>query len=379
MRVRAGVALTLFLSLAASQAGLLVLSPVLADVATDFDVSTAAAGQLRTVSGITAGLVALGTGLVSTRIGLRDLLATGLSVLGLGSAVSAIAPDLEVLAAAQILIGAGVGIAYTAGVAAAAEWSSPNERSRTLSLALLGPPLAWVVGMPLSGLVGGVSWRLAWLVVPLGMSLVAFVAVVLRCPTAPASARADVRTVVAEPGVTRWSLGELCAYSAWTGTLVFAGALFVDSYDLSVLTTGVILGLAALIYVPGNLIVRRWVDAHARALLVGLALAAAATVAVFGAWRTSAWESLILLSILSFVAGGRTLAGSARGLDLAPEMRLGVTGVRTAALQFGYFVGGLVGGLALAGGGFQALGFAFAGLFVCATIPHLLPGAASVR
>jgi DHA1 family inner membrane transport protein len=379
MRVRAGVALTLFLSLAASQAGLLVLSPVLADVASDFDVSTAAAGQLRTVSGITAGLVALGTGLVSTRIGLRDLLAAGLSVLCLGSIVSAVAPHLGVLIAAQILIGIGVGVAYTAGVAAAAEWSSPNERSRTLSLALLGPPLAWVVGMPMSGLVGGVSWRLAWIVVPLAISLVALVVVALRCPTAPASARADVRAVVGEPGVTRWSLGELCAYSAWTGTLVFAGALFVESYDLSVLATGAILGFAALIYVPGNLIVRRWVDAHARALLVGLALAAAATVAVLGAWRVSAWESLILLSILSFVAGGRTLAGSARGLDLAPELRLAVTGVRTAALQFGYFVGGLVGGLALAGGGFAALGFAFAGLFVCATIPHLLPGAASLR
>jgi predicted MFS family arabinose efflux permease len=48
-----------------------------------------------------------------------------------------------------------------------------------------------------------------------------------------------------------------------------------------------------------------------------------------------------------------------------------MTGVRTAALQFGYFVGAAVGGLALAAGGFTALGLTLAALFVGATIPHV--------
>jgi predicted MFS family arabinose efflux permease len=98
-------------------------------------------------------------------------------------------------------------------------------------------------------------------------------------------------------------------------------------------------------------------------------------VALLGAVRPSAWFSLAAFSLLSFLAGGRTLAGSARGLDLAPALRLGVTGVRTAAIQLGYFVGAAVGGVALAGGGYTALGLAFSTLFVCATIPHLLPHA----
>lgn len=133
--------------------------------------------------------------------------------------------------------------------------------------------------------------------------------------------------------------------------------------------------MGALVYVPGNLIFRRWVDDHARALLVLLALAAAVAVATLGALRRDAWSSLALFALLSFLAGGRTLAGSARGLDLVPELRLGVTGVRTAALQFGSFVGAAVGGLALAAGGFSALGLAFAVLFVGAAIPHLWPHA----
>jgi predicted MFS family arabinose efflux permease len=147
----------------------------------------------------------------------------------------------------------------------------------------------------------------------------------------------------------------------------------VESYDLSIAATGLALGFGALVYVPGNFLFRRWVDAHGRALLVLLALSAAVTVALLGALRPSLWVSLVLFSLLCFIAGGRTLAGSARGLGLAQELRLGVTGVRTAAIQSGYFVGAAIGGIALAVGGYTLLGAAFAGLFVAAAIPHLLP------
>jgi predicted MFS family arabinose efflux permease len=279
-----------------------------------------------------------------------------------------------VIAGAQVLIGAGVGLAYSAGLAAVADWTLPAERSRVLSRALLGPPVAWVVAMPLCGVLGDVSWRLAW-IVPLVAAVAALAVLATRERSPAAAARADLRAVLSHPGVLRWSSGELLAFSAWAGTLVFAGALFVESYGLSLSATGLVLGAAAAVYVPGNLVFRRLVDEHARTLLVALALSAAATVAVLGAVRPSAWFSLAVFSLISFLAGGRTLAGSARGLDLAPELRLGVTGVRTAALQLGYFLGAAVGGIALAGGGYTALGLAFAALFVAAAIPHLLPHA----
>jgi predicted MFS family arabinose efflux permease len=178
-------------------------------------------------------------------------------------------------------------------------------------------------------------------------------------------------TVLTYPGVARWSAGELLAFSGWAGALVYMGALLVESYDLSIAATGLALGFGALVYVPGNLLFRRWVDTHGRLLLIVLALSAAATVAVLGAVRPSVWFSLATFSLLCFIAGGRTLVGSARGLGLAPELRLGVTGIRTAALQSGYFVGAAVGGIALSAGGYGGLGLAFAVLFVGAAIPHL--------
>jgi predicted MFS family arabinose efflux permease len=50
-----------------------------------------------------------------------------------------------------------------------------------------------------------------------------------------------------------------------------------------------------------------------------------------------------------------------------------VTGVRTAALQSGYFVGAAAGGAALASGGYTEVGVAFALLFLGAAVPHLVP------
>ena len=93
MGSRRSIGVTLFLCLAASQASLLVLTPVLAAVASGLDVSTATAGQLRTVSGLAAGVTALLTGLVATRVGLRELLGGSLALIALGSTASALAPD----------------------------------------------------------------------------------------------------------------------------------------------------------------------------------------------------------------------------------------------------------------------------------------------
>ena len=367
------VGVTLMTALAASQAALVVLNPLLPDVARELDVSVASAGQLRTVSGFAAGVAALAVGLLATRFGLRELMLGALVTLACGSVVSALAPDLAVLVAAQALAGLGIGVSYSAAVAATAEWSTAANRSRVLALTLLGPPLAWIVGMPLVGLVGEISWRLAWIVVPVSMAVLAIALLLRRSMTPPARERAGLRLVLSQPGVKRWSIGELFAFSGWAGALVYVGALLVESYDLSIAATGLALGFGALVYVPGNFLFRRWVDAHGRALLVALALSAAVTVALLGALRPSLWVSLVLFSLLCFIAGGRTLAGSARGLGLAQELRLGVTGVRTAAIQSGYFVGAAVGGIALATGGYALLGAAFAGLFVAAAIPHLLP------
>ena len=366
------VGITLLSALAASQAALVVLNPLLPDVARDLHVSVATAGQLRTVSGLAAGAAALATGFLAARVGLRGLMLGALVILAFGSLVCALAPDFAVLAVAQVLVGVGIGVSYSAAIAATAEWSTEANRSRVLALTLLGPPLAWIVGMPLVGILGELDWRLAWLVVPVAMALVAL-ALLLRQPaTPPASARAGLRSVLAYPGVARWTTGELFAFSGWAGALVYMGALLVESYDLSIAATGSRSASERSSTCPGT--------SCSGGGSTGTAVSCSSrsrwpprSRSRFSVRSSSVWVSVALFAVLCFIAGGRTLAGSARGLGLAPELRLGVTGVRAAAIQAGYFVGAAVGGAALAIGGYGTLGLAFAALFVGAAVPHLVP------
>ena len=342
------VSAVLFLCLFAGQAGAIALSPVLAQVARDLDVSTAEAGQLRTVAGLVAGLTALGIGRFAARVTLKRQLLGGSLLLALGSLASAAAPGIGWLAVAQIPVGAGIAILTTAGTLAAAEWVSPARRAATLSWVLIGQPAAWIVGMPLLGAAGGHSWRYAWLTLPLMAALLAGAAVAGRGQTARASTAAiSMRATLEAPGLGRWLVAELLTNSAWAGMLVYAGALLVESYQASTALTGAVLALGAGAYVSGNLAFRRLADRESRGLLIRLSVVLAVATALFGAFRPSLLTSTALFAAAAFAAGGRTLLSSAFGLAAAPELRRSAMAMRAASMQFGYFAGSVAAGAAL--------------------------------
>jgi len=313
-------------------------------------------------------------GRLAGRVALRDLLIGGALLLAAGSLLSALAPTFWFLALAQVPLGVAVAILLSAGVAGAAEWAPAGERTRVLSWALVGQAAAWIVGMPVIGAVAELNWRLAFIAVPLVASLLTAFVLSLCTAGPPAAAATGIRLValLRDRVIGAWVLGELLAFSAWAGILVFAGALFIESYRTSTTTTGLVLGAIAVAYVPGNFLARRFAEHLTRAILISFALAAAVGAAAFGTVRPALAVSALILGVLGFLAGGRTLAGSAFGLGAAPERRLAVMGLRAAALQFGYLVGSGVGGIALALSGYAALGLVLALLFAAAAVPHLV-------
>ncbi|HSD79276.1 MAG TPA: MFS transporter, partial [Solirubrobacteraceae bacterium] len=341
-------AVVLFLCLFASQAGFLVLSAVLPVVARDLGASPAAVGQLRALTGLAGGATAIALVAAGGRPGPRRALAHGLRLMLAASAISAAAPGMLVLGAAQALLGVASALLLAGGVAAVAEWSGPGERAGVLAWALVGQPAAWVAGLPAIGVLAGGGWRAAWLV-PALAAVAALALLSRRAADAPARPpQRALRALLGDGDVRRWAVGELLAYCAWSGALVFAGALLVESHGASPATAGLALGAAAAAYFPGTFLARRWVDAHARALLAGLGLACAAGVAAFGLVRPTLAVSALLFALLVGLAGARTLAGSAHGLVVgAAHPATAVTGLRTAAAQFGNLGGAGLGGVAL--------------------------------
>lgn len=372
-RRRLGPGWVLFTSLFAAQAAILVLSPILPQLADEFGVTTSSAAQLRSVSAITAGVVALALATYGMRFGLLSLVRNGLILLAVSSLISAWAPTFAVLVITHVLLGFGLAAVLSGGMAASEAWAAPGERNRILSLALIGQPVAWIVGQPLAGLVSAESWRWAWIAVPFASAVVGLLTVVLRDRgMSDVGRECDPAGLLTQRGSKGWVLSELLAFTAWGGALVFAGALYIEQFGVSVGSTGVILGVGAALYLPGNWLARRMIERGSRNLLIGSSTAAAAMVAVF--YVTGAqplWVSVAGFGLAVFFAGARTMAGAALGLDLADGRRLAAMSVRTGASQFGYLLGSATGGVLLSVGGYEAVGWGLGIIFAASGLWHL--------
>jgi predicted MFS family arabinose efflux permease len=363
------VSLALFSALFAAQAGLIAMAPVLAQAAADLHVSTAAAGQLRSVAGLAAGLTALVLSMGAGRVALPRQLLVASVLLALASLACAAAPSYAFLALAQIPIGVAVAGLTTAATLGAAEWVPSELRTRTLSWALIGQPAAWIAGMPLVGLVGAHNWRYGWLVLPAAAAVAAALLVPrgnATVPSPPAASGAGL--VIRDRIVAAWLGSELMANAAWAGTLVYAGALFSEVHGTSGPVTGVVLAIGAVAYVAGNLTGRRLARGDEARTLVVLAVAAAVADFVFASADCGILLRALLFSAAGFVVGGRTLVSNAFALSLPPDRRRAATSLRASTMQLGYVVGSALGGAALALQGYPALGGVTAALFLGAAV-----------
>ena len=164
--------------------------------------------------------------------------------------------------------------------------------------------------------------------------------------------------------------------SAWAGTLVFSGALFIEEYGASARLTGVLLATVAVAYLGGNAIgARIHHDCIRRALARGN-VAAGASVALTWLLTPNVIVTLALFSFAAAVVAARTVVGTGYGFAVAGERKLEVGAARAAITHAGYLTGSFVGGAALAVGGHPAVGIAFGALFLGATIPYLSAWAA---
>ena len=223
------------------------------------------------------------------------MILVGLVALTVGIGMSAAAPSFFLLAVAQIPVGLGLAFTLGGALAASARWAPPGTEARLLSWALLGQPLAWVFCMPLIGVVAAPGWRYAWLV-PLTATVLATAIVARRKDSNECEPPLPLSVLRRDRALQRWAIAEVFALSAWAGTLIYCGALFIESYGVSTAGAGFILGGVAVAYLPGNALFRRWVTTSAIRICIGLALALATLSVPFGAVRESAIVSFLLVS-----------------------------------------------------------------------------------
>jgi predicted MFS family arabinose efflux permease len=172
-----------------------------------------------------------------------------------------------------------------------------------------------------------------------------------------------VSQVLAEPSARRWALAELVAYSVWTSELTYIGAFYVKTYGVRESLVGVLLAVGSFAFLISTLstdrLVRR-VGAR-RPVVVAGALAMGVFAAVIMNVTPSVPFTLALFFVMALCGGARATSSSALALSQLPSQPGSMMAARTAAAQFGYMVGAVLGGAVLALAGFGTLGFVLLG------------------
>ena len=354
----------LVLSTIAAQSSIVVLVPIVVEVANDLDTSVSAVGQARTVLAVTAVVAALLIGPLIDTLGVRPLLTWGSALALLGAGASAAAPSLALYLGAHVITGTGVACLLSAGFAGVGAWFPEGEMARPMGFVVGAQSISWIIGNPIIGiLTDAISWRAAY-IVPGVICLTSLGAAWLSPPERDAAVelasgeREGLRAVFRDRSARRWTIAELVAYSAWTAELTYIGAFYIQTYDISESTVGFLLAVGSIAFAISTLSTAALTERfQRRRLIVCAALGMGVMLAVIMNVTPAVVFTLCLFFLMALMAGIRSTGSSSLGLDQLRSQPGSMMAARTASAQLGYMFGALVGGAVLAVSDFGTLGF----------------------
>lgn len=346
----------------ASQSSMASLPPLFVGIADQFDTSIGTVGLVRSTSALTAILTTLLVGGWIHRHGARPVMVAGGLIGAAGALVSAAAPSLAVLALGQAVVGVGICCLLASGFAGAGEFFAPEARNWAIGWVVALQSLAWIVGVPVVGLLAdhfGWHWGFA---VPIFFCLVAALSAILFAPKfARDPQAADERTgllaALADRGGRRWTIGELLAFGVWTAEITYIAAFYMETFDLSESVVGILLPTGSLAFMVGSALsdraTHRW---DSRSLLVWSSVMMGLVAAVIFNVHPAVWFTLVVGLAMGVFAGLRAAGSSTLALDQMPDRPGAMMAARTGAVQLGYLLGAAAGGVIVDLAGYGALG-----------------------
>lgn len=346
----------------ASQSSMASLPPLFVGIADQFDTSIGTVGLVRSTSALTAILTTLLVGGWIHRNGARPVMVAGGLIGAAGALVSAGAPSLLVLALGQAVVGVGICCLLASGFAGAGEFFAPEARNWAIGWVVALQSLAWIVGVPVVGVLAdhlGWHWGFA---VPVFFCLVATFSALLFAPRfARDPQAADERTgllaALADRGGRRWTIGELLAFGVWTAEITYIAAFYMETFDISESVVGILLPTGSIAFMAGSALAdrasRHW---NNRSLLVWSSLGMGAVAAVIFNVHPAVLFTLVVGLAMGVFAGLRAAGSSTLALDQMPDRPGAMMAARTGAVQLGYLLGAAAGGVIVDLAGYGALG-----------------------
>lgn len=349
-----------------------VVAGVLPDIARDFNVSIAAAGQMTTVYAVTLGLLAPIIAALAAHMPRKELLLAGLVIFVLANLGTAIAPTFEIALVTRALAGLGAAIFFPTATGSAASIVPPEKRGYALSVVATGMTVSTVLGSPIGTLIGGLSnwhWTMLFVAVLAAVSGVGVLFLLSHIPMPPAvtlskrlAPLADARVGLA---LTTTFLFFTSAFTIYTYFAVVFGAAIGGS---PIVLAGLLMvwGLAGTI---SNLLAGRLIDTiGSRKVLVTMMALVFANFVLLPWTGASLWTAIPAVLFWGACGWGSSVPQQHRIVGIAPQIAPIVLGLNNSAVFLGTTAAGIVGAAAIESFGGDKLGYIAAGLVAAAMI-----------
>ncbi|MDQ9126157.1 MFS transporter [Serratia fonticola] len=344
-----------------------------------FDVSVAQVGYLISLYaiGMVVGGPMLSVGLLKLRVSNKKALLWLLGFYAIAQSVAASAASYDIMAIARVATGVAGSACIGVSLAICAEIVGIESRGRAASIVVSGLMLATVLGVPIATIIDQHwGWRASfWLVVVL-----AGLCAVLITFLVPRSKSTETVSLGAE--LREFRKGSL--WAAFTTSALIIGATFAAfSYFAPILieVTGFaassipwLLAIYGAANVAGNMVVGRYADKHAMAIMVWGLTALCVALSLFAIFADNQIISFCALIAIGLVGIPMNPAMIARVMHTAHPGAL-VNTVHTSVINIGLGMGAWLGGSGIAAGyGLRSplwVGIALAVLGLLSLLPYL--------
>ena len=333
---------------------LIIMVPLLPEIAETLGVNTFWRGMLLTAYAVSLAVSALATGPLSDRVGRRKILLMGSSLMAVTLALHTVAADYELLLGMRLLAGVGGGMLSGGSIAYVGDYFPYERRGWANGWIMSGTAFGQVAGVPLGKVLGaafGYRWPFVAFAVTMGGAALLIWRFVpqpdVELDPHPLSWRGVVRkyrTVVRGPAVASASGAYFLMFA---GFGLFASflptwletAIGLSGYEVALLFT--IGGFANVLFAP---IAGRISDEVGRkAIIVGATLVLGAAVAVVPVVTVGFLSAAVLFFIAMATIGIRISPLQSLLTALVPAQQRGLLmGMAMSIGQAGFGVGSLV-------------------------------------
>jgi predicted MFS family arabinose efflux permease len=342
---------------------------LLPQIAADFGISQAGAGQLVTCCALGSGLAAIPLTALMAGWPRRRLLVAALLVFLAGNVVTAATDRYALALFARLMIGLAIGVTWSLLAGYARRLVTPERQGSAMALAMAGIPLALALGMPLGSWLGALTgWRsVFFLLAAMGAGLIVWVyATVPEFHAAPMRQRRRLAELVAKPGIgpillvlALWIFAHYLLYTYIAPLLAWLGAALLLEQAL------LVFGLSAVV---GNWLVGMMIERWLRYLVLGCLVAFAATAGALGLGAASPVPVYAAIAIWGLSFGGAPTLLQTALADHAGEDADSAQSILVTVFNLAFAASSALGGVLLQAGGAGTLPGAVIVLLVTAGV-----------